>query len=300
MKREKVKIVPHLWFDTQALEAVELYISLFDNSKILNTGMIYDTPSGDAQTVEFQLAGLEFAAISAGPYFKFNPSISFMVACETKEEVEHLYRILIEGGSELMPLDRYDFSQWYAWISDKYGLNWQIMLVENSNEHKKIRPCLLFGMEECGRAQEALDYYRAVFSESKVGYVNHYQEGEAADARAKINYAELELFNLDMVMMDHGYGGDATFNEAISFMISCEDQKEVDYFWEKLSFVKEAEACGWVKDQFGLSWQIIPKRLAELLSDGTLEECERVTKAFLEMKKFDIEALEKAKKEEAL
>jgi len=290
------KIIPHLWFDTQALEAVELYVSLFEDSKILNTAMLYDTPSGDAQTVEFELAGFQFAAISAGPYFTFNSSISLMVACETKEEVERIYHSLIDGGIELMPLGTYDFSKLYAWISDKYGLNWQIMLVENINEHKKIRPCLLFGMEECGKAQEAIDYYSSVFSESKVGYVNHYREGEAHDIRAKINYAELEIFDLEMVMMDHGYGGDAKFNEAISFMIQCEDQKEIDYYWEKLSFVKEAEACGWVKDQFGLSWQIIPKILSELLSNGTKQELERVTKAFLQMKKFDIAALEKARK----
>ena len=289
------KIVPHLWFDTQALEAVELYVSLFEDSKILNTAMLYDTPSKDAQTVEFQLAGFEFAAISAGPYFTFNSSISLMVACETKEEVDRLYHSLIEGGSELMPLGTYDFSQWYAWICDKYGLNWQIMLVENINEHKKIRPCLLFGLEACGKTQEAMDYYTSVFPKSKVGYVNHYQEGESHDIRAKINYAELEIFNLEMVMMDHGYGGDAIFNEAISFMIQCEDQKEIDYYWEKLSFVKEAEACGWVKDQFGLSWQIIPKIMSELLSNGTKQELERVTKAFLAMKKFDIAALEKAR-----
>ena len=289
------KIVPHLWFDTQALEAAEFYVSLFEDSKITNTAMLYDTPSGDAQTVEFQLAGFDFAAISAGPYFAFNPSISLMVACETKEEVNRLYNKLINGGSELMPLGTYDFSQWYAWISDRFGLNWQIMLVENVNEHKKIRPSLLFGLEVCGRAQEAMDYYASVFSDSKVGYVNHYQKGEANDLRAKINYAELDIFGLEMVMMDHGYGGDATFNEAISFMIQCEDQKEIDYYWEKLSFVPEAEACGWVKDQFGLSWQIIPKMMEELLSNGTEEERTRVTEAFLKMKKFDIIVLEKAK-----
>jgi predicted 3-demethylubiquinone-9 3-methyltransferase (glyoxalase superfamily) len=288
------KIVPHLWFDNEALEAARLYVSLFEDSKILNTTMLYDTPSGDAQTVEFQLAGFEFAAISAGPYFTFNPSISLMVACETKEEVNRLYNTLVEGGSELMPLGTYDFSEWYTWISDKYGLNWQIMLVEDISEHKRIRPCLLFGMEVCGKAHDAIDDYSNIFFDSKVGYVNHYLQGQASDQRAKINYAELELFGLEMVIMDHGYGGGATFNEAISFMIRCEDQKEIDYYWEKLSFVPEAEACGWVKDQFGLSWQVIPKMMDELLSNGTKEELERVTKAFLKMKKFDIAALEKA------
>ncbi|MFZ7133973.1 MAG: VOC family protein [Eubacteriales bacterium] len=171
------------------------------------------------------------------------------------------------------------------------------MLVENIDEHKKIRPCLLFGMEVCGKTQEAIDYYSNTFSKSKVGYVNPYLDGQAADIRAKINYAELEIFDLEMVMMDHGYGGDVTFNEAISFMIRCEDQKEIDYYWEKLSFVPEAEACGWVKDQYGLSWQVIPKIMDELLSNGTEEERERITKAFLKMKKFDIAVLEKVRKE---
>ena len=289
------KIVPHLWFDTQALEAAELYVSLFENSKIKNTAMLYDTPSGDAQTVEFQLAGFDFMAISAGPYFVFNPSISLMVACETKEEVDRLFNKLIDGGSELMPLGTYPFSHRYAWISDRFGLNWQIMLVENINEHKKIRPSLLFGLEVCGKAREAMDYYISVFSVTKVGYVNHYLEGEANDLRAKINYGELDIFDLEMVMMDHGYGGDATFNEAISFIIHCEDQKEIDYYWEKLSFVPEAEACGWVKDQFGISWQIVPKLMGELLSNCTEEELERITKAFLKMKKIDIVVLQKAK-----
>lgn len=292
------KIVPHLWFDTQALEAAKLYVSLFENSKILSTNMLYDTPSGDAQTVGFQLSGLEFAAISAGPYFKFNSSISLMVACETKEEVDFLYHSLIQGGSELMPLGIYDFSPWYAWITDQYGLNWQFMLVESGKPQKKIRPCILFGMDQCGKAQEAIDFYRNVFPDSKLSFINHYKQGEAQDIRAKINYAELQIFDLEMVIMDHAFGGDAVFNEAISFMILCEDQNEIDYYWDKLTFVKEAEACGWLKDQFDLSWQIIPKIMAELLSTGTEQEIERVTKAFLEMKKFDIAALENARKDE--
>lgn len=291
------KIVPHLWFDTQALEAAELYVSLFENSKIMNTTTLHDTPSGDAQTVNFQLAGIEFAAISAGPVFAFNSSISLMVVCETREEVNRLYNTLIKGGSELMPLDAYDFSGWYAWISDKYGLNWQIMLVEDIHAHKKIRPSLLFSMEVCGRTQEAMDYYSGVFLDSSVGFVNRYLEGQAADHRAKINYAELGICDFEMVLMDHGYGGDAAFNEAISFMIQCDDQKEIDYYWEKLSFVAEAEACGWVKDQFGLSWQIVPRALGALLSEGTESEIDKVTKAFLKMKKFDIAALERARME---
>ncbi|WP_259473341.1 VOC family protein [Clostridium estertheticum] len=95
---------------------------------------------------------------------------------------------------------------------------------------------------------------------------------------SKINYGELGIFDLELVMMDHGYGGDATFNEAISFIIQCEDQKEIDYYWEKLSFVPEAEACGWVKDLFGLSWQVIPKMMEELLLNGTKKNLKELLK----------------------
>ena len=108
------KIVPHLWYDKEAKEAVTFYISLFKNSKILNESVIGDTPSGDAEIINFELAGQEFAAISAGPYFKFNPSISLMVACNSVEEVNTKWSALSEGGTELMPLGEYPFSKWYG------------------------------------------------------------------------------------------------------------------------------------------------------------------------------------------
>lgn len=292
------KLIPHLWYDTQALEAAQLYVSLFDDSKILNEAMLYDTPSGDAQTVEFQLAGLQFASISAGPYFNFNETISLMVACETKDEVNHLYETLVKGGKVLMPLDEYSFSNWYGWISDCYGLNWQIMLVENMKEHTKIRPCILFSKEQCGKCEEAIAYYHKIFPQVETGYVNYYETGQAFDNRAKINYAELKLFDVNLVLMDHGIGGKETFNEAFSFMISCEDQSEIDQYWDALSCVPEAEACGWLKDCYGLSWQIVPKDLSMYLGHGSKEQVERVTKSFLQMKKFDIKTLEKAWKDE--
>ena len=148
------KIVPHLWFDTQAKEAAEFYCSLFPDSKITSAVTLHDTPSGDAQTVTFALAGQPFMAISAGPYFQFN--------------------------------------------------------------------------------------------------------------------------------------------EAISFIVNCDTQAEIDYYWEKLSAVPEAEACGWLKDKFGVSWQIVPRVFGELIESGNEEQAGRVVQAFLAMKKFDIEALKRA------
>lgn len=289
------KIIPHLWYDKEALEAATWYVSLFEDSKIENVSTISDTPSGDAQMVAFRLAGLSFSAISAGPYFALNPAISLMVACESQEEVEHLYEQLKDGASILMPLMEYPFSKCYVWLQDKYGLNWQLMLTDEAKKVPKIRPSLLFAGDACGKAQEAMDYYATVFPNTNISLVNQYHPGEANDERAKVNYAEIEIKGTSFVAMDHGAGGDFTFNEAFSFMVPCENQEEIDYYWKKLSYVPEAEQCGWLKDKFGISWQITPAHMDEVFVNGTPEEAKRVTEAFLKMKKFDLAKLERAR-----
>ena len=148
------QITPHLWYDKEAVEAAEYYVSVFPNSKITHTSTVHNTPSGDCDIVSFELNGQPFMAISAGPLFKFN--------------------------------------------------------------------------------------------------------------------------------------------EAISFVIPCEDQKEIDYYWEKLSSDPKSEQCGWCKDKFGVSWQVWPVKLGKMMGSEETEKVERLTKAFLQMKKFDLAELEKA------
>jgi len=150
------KIIPHLWYDKEAKEAALLYISIFDQSKLLSETVISETPSGDTRIISFELAGHQFAAISAGPYFKFNPSISLMVACNSIEEVNTKWKALSEGGTELMPLGEYPFSKWYGWIQDRYGLSWQLMLVDSGQAAQKITPNFLFSNDSCGKAEEAV------------------------------------------------------------------------------------------------------------------------------------------------
>jgi len=122
-----------------------------------------------------------------------------------------------------------------------------------------------------------------------------YEKGEAGSAKAKIKYASFKLFGMEFSAMDHGYDADFTFNEAFSLIVNCKDQAEIDYYWEKLSAVPEAEQCGWLKDKYGVSWQIVPENMGDFLSSGTKDEIKRVTEAFLKMKKFDIALLEKAR-----
>lgn len=289
------KIVPHLWFDKEAKEAAMFYISLFDQSKLISETIIGETPSGDTEIINFELAGQQFSAISAGPYFKLNPSISLMVACKTVEEVNTKWKALSEGGTELMPLDEYPFSKWYGWIQDRYGVSWQLMLVDNDQPNQKITPNLLFSNDACGKAEDAVKYYVEVFENSELGMISRYGSGEAQSLKAQVNYAAFKLCGTDFSAMDNAYDVDFNFNEAFSLMVNCKDQKEIDYYWEKLSAVPEAEQCGWVKDQFGVSWQIVPDNMNEILLNGSKEEIQRVTEAFLKMKKFDLAALEKVR-----
>lgn len=291
-----IRIVPHLWYDKEAREAALFYTGIFEDSKILDTAVIENTPSGDAEMVSFQLEGQPFTAISAGPFFQFNPSISFMVMCSSAEEVDAKYKALSEGGSDLMPLGEYPFSKRYAWVQDRYGLSWQLMFVDGYEGGQKITVNFLFSNGECGKAEEAVTYYTGLFNNSKVDMISRYGEGEATDRRAKVNYAGFRLDGIQFAAMDHGYGADFTFNEAFSLIVSCKGQKEIDYFWDRLSAVPEAEQCGWLKDRFGVSWQIVPDFMDEVMYHGSAEEKRRVTEAFLKMKKFDLKALEQARK----
>jgi len=288
------RIVPHLWFDKEAKEAALFYTSLFEQSKVLNVTVIEGTPSGDAESVNFELAGQQFMAISAGPFFKFNPSISLMVACNSASEVNTKWKSLSEGGTELMPLGEYPFSKRYSWVQDRYGLSWQLMLTDGGQSVPKITYNLLFSNQACGKAEEAVMYYNEVFDNSEIGIISRYKEGEAESAKAKINYAAFKLDGIAFSAMDNGFNVDYGFNEAFSLIVNCKDQKEIDYFWEKLSAVPEAEQCGWAKDKFGISWQITPVIMNEMMKSGDREKMKRVTEAFLKMKKLNLEVLQKA------
>lgn len=157
---------------------------------------------------------------------------------------------------------------------------------------QKVTPSLWFNMN----AEEAMNYYVSVFKNSKIIRMDKYPD-ESLDEHfkgmsGKIINAEFELDGTRFLCLDGG--PTFTFNEAVSFTVTCKDQEEVDYYWEKLSAVPEAEQCGWCKDKFGISWQIIPTRMGELLSDPDQEKSGRAMQAMMKMHKIDITELEKA------
>lgn len=295
------KIVPHLWFDKDAVEAAKFYTSLLPNSEVTNVTTLHDTPSGDCDTVSFTLAGQDFMAISAGPLFQFNPSISFMINFDPAQDpdaranIDRVWEKLIDGGFALMPLDKYPFSERYGWVQDKYGLSWQLILTNPDGEIRPaIIPSLLFVGDVCGKAEAASDYYLSVFKESARGQLVRYPAEMEPEQEGTVMFSDFELFGHWFTAMDSAREHNFAFNEAISLVVKCDTQEEIDYYWEKLSTVPEAEQCGWCKDQFGVSWQITPIVIDEMMQNGSREQVDRVTQAFLPMKKFDIAALQKA------
>lgn len=297
----KQKIVPHLWFDKEAKEAAEFYTSIFPDSKIRNITTLHNTPSGDTPIVSFELAGFNFMAISAGPLFKFNPSISFILNFDpskdpqAQQDLDKLWEKLSEEGKALMPLQEYPFSKRYGWIQDKYGVSWQLMLTDPKGQERPfIIPSLMFTKNLYGKVEEAIKFYTSVFRDSKIGTINRYGPNQEPDKAEAVSFAEFMLEGQWFGAMESAREHNFIFNEAISLMRLCENQEEIDYFWEKLSAVPDSEQCGWLKDKYGISWQITPKAMEEMMANGTKDQIDRLTQAFLPMKKIDIAQLKKA------
>jgi predicted 3-demethylubiquinone-9 3-methyltransferase (glyoxalase superfamily) len=169
------------------------------------------------------------------------------------------------------------------------------MYMGNLKVRQKTTPTLMFAGEQWGKAETAINIYTSVFKNAGIGNILRYSKGEEPDKEGTLKHAAFTLEGQEFAAMDSAHRYQFTFNEAISFMVVCRSQQEIDRFWEKLIADGGQEGvCGWLKDKFGVSWQVTPAVLAEMLSDPDKKKVERVTSAFLKMKKFDLSELEKA------
>lgn len=295
------KIIPHLWFDTQGRQAVEFYSSIFPNASILSTTIIQGSPSGDVEIISFSLAGYEMMCMSAGPFFKINPSISFMLRFNADQDpnaegaLNKFWEQLSDGGVERMPIGAYPFSQRFGWIEDKFGVNWQLHLdPPGSPTRPFIIPCMLYVTEAGIAAEEATNLYLSLFQNAARGTTTRYPAGMEPNKEGALMFTEFTLAGEWFIAMD---GPSAMhpfrFNEAVSFIVNCDGQTEIDHFWYALSAVPDAEACGWLKDKFGVSWQIVPADMERHMK-GEPECVARANAAVMEMKKLDIAEIEKA------
>lgn len=277
------KITPNLWFEGNAKEATDFYVSAFPNSKIISKTHYPNSAeegladfqlglAGKILTIDFELGNQRFTAINAGPEFTFNPAISFMVNFDpshdkqAREHLDELWSKLIEGGEALMPLGEYPHSKRYGWVKDRYGLTWQLILTNPQGEPRPfVIPSLLFTKENTNHAKEAIDFYTSVFKDAMIGTQALYTKDTGPVKTGSLMFADFMLEGQWFAAMDSRVKQDFSFNEAVSFAVTCKDQAEIDYFWEKLSSVPASEQCGWCKDKYGLSWQIVPENMEELM-----------------------------------
>ena len=287
------KIMPCLWFDGQSEEAARFYTSLFEDSGIETTALYGEAgpgPKGSVMTVVFRLQGQSFMALNGGPQFNFTPATSFFVGCTTEAEIDGLWQELSKGGTAFMELAAYPFSRKFGWTSDRFGVSWQLNLADQG---KGISSFLMFVGTKHGKTEEAMRSYTSLFRDSRIEQVERYGAGQR-EPEGTVMHARFTLAGQRFMAMDSAQDHKFTFTPAISFAVDCRTQEEVDELWEKLSDGGSKGQCGWLEDRYGVSWQIVPAALREMLQDENAEKSTRVMKAMLTMTRLDIKALRRA------
>jgi len=286
------KITPCLWLDNNVEDAISFYSSGFKNTKVKLKTYYGEAASqaagqkiGDLLTALVEIEGKEFLFLNGGPHFKPTPCNSFFITCENEKEIDGLWEKLSQGGEVRIPLQKYPFAEKYGWCEDRFGFSWQLIIGSSKD---KISPAFLFANKNFGKAEEAMKLYTSLFKNSKIEIVARDEKSNAI-LHAKFTLAGEPLYVMEGPLEHH-----FEFNPAVSMVVKCDTQNEIDAVWAKLSANKDFEQCGWLQDKFGISWQIVPTGLEAMLTDPNPERRERVTAAVMKMKKLDLASLEKA------
>lgn len=275
------KIYPCLWLNKQAKEAAALYCSVFNNA-----GITHENPFVSI----LEVSGQQIMCLNGCPDISPNPSVSMMVEYANEEELNRNWAQLVQQGQVLMALDAYPWSKKYGWVQDRFGISWQLMLADGEPP-QKLTPVLMFCGAQQGRAEAAVEYYTSLFPHSTVDTLLKYGPENPA-AEGQVLHSRFRLYNYQLMAMDSGVPQPFTFNEAVSLVLECKNQEEIDDYWNHLSDGGMESRCGWVRDRFGLWWQVVPEVLGKLMADP--ERMPRVSQAFMKMKKFVIAELENA------
>ena len=280
-------IFPCLWYNGDAKQSAEFYCKIFDGKITVDSPVV----------INIEVFGQRMMLLNGGPKFEKNASISFMILCETEAEVEKYWNPLSADGIILMELGEYPWSKKYGWVRDKFGVTWQVYL--GMQGEQKIVPTLMYIHQNNGKAMQAMEFYTNIFQNSKIEGVLKYGEGvgnETHEIAQNVQHAQFEIDGYTFFCMDNSYDHQFDFNEGISIVVMTDNQEETDLFWNSLTGNGGKESmCGWLKDKFGVSWQIVPKRLLQLMNDfENPEKAQKVVAAMLTMKKIVIADLEAA------
>lgn len=276
----KNPIYPCLWYDGTGKSAAELYSRAFPNFKLLSENPL---------VIMMEIEGQKVMALNGGPTFSITPAISLFVAFHDSAALDKCYATLVESGQALMPLGTYPWAPRYAWVRDAYGMTWQLMLDEMEMGHPRITPSFLFSNAQFGNGSKAMAHYMRIFPNSEALFQERYRAGEPAP-EGYLKFGRFSINGNPMAAMDGPGNHEFEFTEGVSLVVECENQEEIDYYWNNLVDGGEESQCGWLKDRFGVSWQIIPSNLGALM-DGPHRQ--QVMEAFLKMKKFDLAELQR-------
>lgn len=278
-------ITPAISCDGTADEAARFYADVF------REGSVVEQVPGLAATVSIH--GFRLSLINGGDQYAPNPSISCILNFDpllfgseeqARTYLDELYERLSAGGV-LMELGEYPFSQRYAWVRDRFGMTWQLMLTDPAGEPRPfILPSFMFGGTNHANAEEATETWIALFDDSRRGVLYRYEEGGPM-AAGTVMFTDFTLRGTWMSARDSGASHDLTFTPGVSMIVSCRDQEEIDRYWTRLSAVPEAGRCGWCVDRWGVSWQVVPHNIAELMADAATRE------KILQMDKIDLTRL---------
>lgn len=271
------KIVPNIWFNRNAGEAGEFYAASLPKTKA-HVAMRYPDelpPSqagmeGQPVVVDVEVDGFHLTLINSDDTYRPTPAISFILnfdplmfdgdADAARAALDATWDALSDGGAALMPLGEYPFSPWFGWVADRYGVSWQLMLTRPEGEPRPfVIPQIMFANAVEGKAREAAELYTSLLPDAGVGTVIPRPTGG-------VMFGEFHVGDQWFSIMDSDIAHEFGFTPGVSLEVRCEDQDEIDRLWDALSAVPEAEACGWLVDRFGVSWQIVPANIGELLS----------------------------------
>jgi predicted 3-demethylubiquinone-9 3-methyltransferase (glyoxalase superfamily) len=293
-------IVPCLWFDDQATAAAEFYTSTFPGGRVTAVSHYPESsdnpsgkPRGSVLTVEFEVAGQRFTALNGGPQFSINPSLSFFAYVDSVDEAERLFARLASGGRVLMPIAEYPWSPRYGWANDRFGVSWQVITGQRPAGAAVIAPCLMFNGRVHGKAESALEAYARILPQGSVEAIERYSAGEGG-TEGTVKHGRITVGAQTLIAMDSHIDHGFTFNEAVSLQVMCEDQAEVDRYWAALSEGGEQGPCGWLKDRFGVSWQVVPSCIVEWITSKDTAARDRAFKAVMNMGKLDIATIRAA------
>ena len=278
-------ITPAIWCDGTADEAAQFYTDIFRDASVT------EQAPGLAATVSIH--GFKLSLINGGNQYAPNPSISCILNFDpllfggeeqARAYLDELYERLSTGGV-LMELGEYPFSPRYAWVRDRFGMTWQLMLTDPDGDPRPfVIPSFMFGGTNHAHAEEATDAWIALFDNARRGALYRYEEGGPLDA-GTVMFTDFTLRGTWMAATDSGTFHDFTFTPGVSIIVSCRDQEEIDRYWAGLSAVPEAERCGWCVDRWGVSWQVVPHNIAELMANAATRD------KILHMGKIDLAKL---------